>query len=163
MIMIKTERTHQLAVDDSWPHHDPDPADPREQATYNYTNYVLAGMIIQRTGGHRVSAEINRRIITPLQLRDTSFPETEAHIRGRHMWGRSRGESNGLGFTHSTECGKDIWARDEAFPGYGSDSASIEEGSRQIVIATNSDSAVFKDEEAAALVGKLKTIALCAS
>lgn len=42
--------------------------------SYSNTNYVLAGMIIERVTGHDLGREIARRILRPLRLYDTSFP-----------------------------------------------------------------------------------------
>jgi D-alanyl-D-alanine carboxypeptidase len=41
---------------------------------YSNTNYVLLGMIVEKVTGHRLGAELGRRILGPLRLRDTSFP-----------------------------------------------------------------------------------------
>jgi D-alanyl-D-alanine carboxypeptidase len=42
--------------------------------SYSNTNYVLAGMIIERVTGSNLGRELKRRIFGPLQLRDTYFP-----------------------------------------------------------------------------------------
>ena len=47
---------------------------------YSNTNYILAGMIIQKVTGHSPMAEIYRRILRPLGLRATSFPLTSRQI-----------------------------------------------------------------------------------
>src|SRR4051794_18071423 len=54
---------------------------------YSNTNYMLAGMIIERVTGHRLGDELRRRILRPLGLDDTSFPVNatgmgEPHARG---------------------------------------------------------------------------------
>ncbi|MFD0684237.1 serine hydrolase domain-containing protein [Actinomadura fibrosa] len=41
---------------------------------YSNTNYVLAGMIIERASGRTAGAEFARRIFRPLGLRHTSYP-----------------------------------------------------------------------------------------
>jgi D-alanyl-D-alanine carboxypeptidase len=51
-----------------------------QQWQYSNTNYILAGMIIERVTGRSLAAEIDRRILRPLQLRDTSFPTDTANI-----------------------------------------------------------------------------------
>lgn len=55
---------------------------------YSNTNYLVAGLLIQKVTGRPVAEEITNRIIVPLQLRDTYFPRVgEQGIRGRHPHG----------------------------------------------------------------------------
>ncbi len=42
--------------------------------SYSNTNYVVAGMIIEKVTGHPYAEEIERRILRPLGLRSTSLP-----------------------------------------------------------------------------------------
>ena len=56
---------------------------------YSNTNYILAGMIIQKATGHTWQQEVTRRVIRPLGLRDTSAPDTSARIPGPHLHGYS--------------------------------------------------------------------------
>ncbi|NSC21756.1 beta-lactamase family protein [Streptomyces albus subsp. chlorinus] len=51
---------------------------------YSNTNYLLAGMVVQRVTGRSYAAEIERRVLRPLGLRDTSLPGTSARVPGRH-------------------------------------------------------------------------------
>ncbi|MEU3522645.1 serine hydrolase domain-containing protein [Streptomyces sp. NPDC038707] len=51
---------------------------------YATTNYLVAGLIIGKVTGHRPEAEITRRIITPLGLRDTYWPGDHTRIDGPH-------------------------------------------------------------------------------
>ncbi|HST82252.1 MAG TPA: serine hydrolase domain-containing protein [Kineosporiaceae bacterium] len=60
---------------------------PDRSWTYSTTNYVLAGMIVERITGHPIGAEITRRIIRPLGLRDTYWPGNSPYIRGPHPRG----------------------------------------------------------------------------
>ncbi|MCW6006970.1 beta-lactamase family protein [Micromonospora sp. CPCC 205371] len=55
-------------------------------ATYSYSNsnYILAGLIIQRLTGNDPAAEITRRILRPLRLTDTYFPGADPTIRRPH-------------------------------------------------------------------------------
>lgn len=41
---------------------------------YSNTNYVIAGMLVERVTGNPFADELQRRITGPLELRDTSFP-----------------------------------------------------------------------------------------
>ncbi|WNE97811.1 serine hydrolase [Streptomyces luomodiensis] len=56
---------------------------------YSNTNYVLAGMIIEKATGRSWQQEVTRRIIHPLGLRHTSAPDTESWIAGTHLHGYS--------------------------------------------------------------------------
>jgi D-alanyl-D-alanine carboxypeptidase len=56
--------------------------------SYSNTNYVVAGLIIQRVTGRPVGEEITERIIEPAGLRHTYWPRVgEEDIRGRHAHG----------------------------------------------------------------------------
>ncbi|MFD9092333.1 serine hydrolase domain-containing protein [Streptomyces collinus] len=59
--------------------HRPDFA-PGTSWNYSNTNYVLAGMVIQKVTGHSYATEIGRRIIGPLHLRATSLPGTRVTV-----------------------------------------------------------------------------------
>ena len=55
---------------------------------YSNTNYVLAGLLIEKVTGHTLSDELNDRIIEPVRLRHTYWPaEGDTTIRGRHPQG----------------------------------------------------------------------------
>ena len=56
--------------------HKPDFA-PGTSWHYSNTNYVLAGMVIQKVTGHSYATEIRDRIINPLHLKATSLPGTK--------------------------------------------------------------------------------------
>ncbi|MFF1956305.1 serine hydrolase domain-containing protein [Streptomyces sp. NPDC058220] len=68
--------------------HEPDFA---SGATWEYsnTNYILAGMIIEKATGHSWQQEVTRRILRPLHLRRTLAPTTDPHIPGDHLHGYS--------------------------------------------------------------------------
>lgn len=57
---------------------------PGEKWSYSNTNYVLAGMIVERVTGHSYAREIERRVLRPLGLRDTSLPGTTTGLPGPH-------------------------------------------------------------------------------
>ncbi|WP_330339951.1 serine hydrolase domain-containing protein [Streptomyces sp. NBC_00557] len=59
--------------------HRPDFA-PGASWKYSNTNYVLAGMVIEKVTGHPYATEIERRIIAPLRLRGTSVPGTRSTV-----------------------------------------------------------------------------------
>lgn len=54
---------------------------------YSNTNYILLGMIIQKVTGQSPGTEISRRILTPLGLRDISFPLTSTQITAPYAHG----------------------------------------------------------------------------
>ncbi|MFJ2774456.1 serine hydrolase domain-containing protein [Streptomyces sp. NPDC087300] len=68
--------------------------DPGDKWEYSNTNYVLAGMLIEKVTKHRVAHEIERRVIEPLGLRHTYFPAPgETKIREAHPKGYDKDAS----------------------------------------------------------------------
>jgi D-alanyl-D-alanine carboxypeptidase len=59
--------------------HEPDFA-PGTSWNYSNTNYVLAGMVIEKVTGHSYATEIRHRIIDPLHLTATSVPGTKVTV-----------------------------------------------------------------------------------
>ncbi|QNA76638.1 beta-lactamase family protein [Streptomyces sp. So13.3] len=57
---------------------------PGTSWSYSNTNYIVAGMVVQKVTGHSYAQEIERRILRPLGLRSTSVPGTSPTIPGRH-------------------------------------------------------------------------------
>lgn len=63
---------------------------PGKKWSYSNTNYVLAGLIIQKVTGRPLAEEIDRRVIKRIGLRHTYFPAPgdktirEAHPKGYH-------------------------------------------------------------------------------
>ncbi|MFD6186200.1 serine hydrolase domain-containing protein [Streptomyces goshikiensis] len=62
---------------------------PHPEGTWHYstTNYLIAGLLVEKVTGRAVEAEVNRRIADPLGLRDTYWPGDggdETRIRGAH-------------------------------------------------------------------------------
>ncbi|MEV0660510.1 serine hydrolase domain-containing protein [Actinomadura luteofluorescens] len=58
--------------------------------SYSNTNYLLAGMLIEKVTGRTWGEEVRRRIITPLGLRETSAPQDASAIPGPHPRGYVR-------------------------------------------------------------------------
>ncbi|QXJ26547.1 beta-lactamase family protein [Actinomadura graeca] len=60
----------------------PDAADPAGETHWGYsnTNYVLAGLIIEKVTGHPWEQEVHDRIVEPLGLRHTITPGTSAYV-----------------------------------------------------------------------------------
>ncbi|MBU1671519.1 MAG: beta-lactamase family protein [Actinobacteria bacterium] len=59
---------------------------PGQGYHYSDTNYEIAGLLIERVTDNKVEEEIQTRVIEPLGLGDTSFPETP-DITGKHSKG----------------------------------------------------------------------------
>nr|MDT0662831.1 serine hydrolase domain-containing protein [Micromonospora sp. DSM 115978] len=62
----------------------PRTGEPGEAFSYSNTNYLLAGLILQRLTGNDPADEISRRILRPLRLTETYFPGADSTIRGPH-------------------------------------------------------------------------------
>ncbi|MDY0810296.1 serine hydrolase domain-containing protein [Kitasatospora purpeofusca] len=57
---------------------------PGQGWKYSNTNYILAGLLIDKLTGHSWQSEVTRRIVRPLHLDDTVFPGSETGLRGPH-------------------------------------------------------------------------------
>ncbi|UQA96916.1 serine hydrolase domain-containing protein [Streptomyces halobius] len=68
----------------------PPQPDPERAPLYSNTNYVIAGMVIEKATGHSYGQEAIRRIIQPLKLHGTSFPGTAPEMPDPHPVGYSR-------------------------------------------------------------------------
>ncbi|MGW0934794.1 serine hydrolase domain-containing protein [Streptomyces sp. NPDC002666] len=66
--------------------HRPDFA-PGTQQHYANIGYTVAGLLIERVTGDTYAAQVSRRVLEPLDLKDTYFPGTDPSIRGRHNRG----------------------------------------------------------------------------
>ncbi|MFI0977185.1 serine hydrolase domain-containing protein [Streptomyces sp. NPDC021093] len=53
---------------------------PGDRFSYSNTNYILAGLLIEKIGGRTYEAEVRSRIIKPLGLKETSNPGNSIHI-----------------------------------------------------------------------------------
>jgi D-alanyl-D-alanine carboxypeptidase len=61
---------------------------PGETWSYSNTNYVIAGLIVQKVTGRPLAEVITQRVIEPLHLRDTYVPDRgEEQLRERHPLG----------------------------------------------------------------------------
>ncbi|MFF3783318.1 serine hydrolase domain-containing protein [Streptomyces sp. NPDC001933] len=71
-------------------------AAPGETWGYSNTNYVLAGLIVQKVTGRPLAEEIDRRVIKRIGLRHTYFPAPgDVTIRGPHPHGYHRSPADG--------------------------------------------------------------------
>ncbi|MBB5121867.1 peptidase [Streptomyces eurocidicus] len=67
--------------------------EPGTDWKYSNTNYVLAGMVIEKVTGASYESEVERRIVRPLGMRATSLPGTSPRIPGPH--GRAYSDLHG--------------------------------------------------------------------
>lgn len=64
---------------------------PGKKWAYSNTNYVLAGLIVEKVTERSLAEEMDRRVIKRIGLRDTYFPApVDATIRGPHPHGYHR-------------------------------------------------------------------------
>ncbi|MEU9074189.1 serine hydrolase domain-containing protein [Kitasatospora sp. NPDC048538] len=69
---------------------------PGQAFGYSSTNYVLAGLIVQRVTGRPLAEEIDRRVVQRLGLRHTSFPAPgDRTIREPHPHGYRKDPAGG--------------------------------------------------------------------
>ncbi|RSM69311.1 serine hydrolase [Amycolatopsis sp. WAC 01375] len=61
---------------------------PSSGWSYSNTNYIIAGLLVQRVTGRPIGEEITTRIIDRIGLRDTYWPQLgEQDLRGKHPKG----------------------------------------------------------------------------
>ncbi|WP_345056894.1 serine hydrolase domain-containing protein [Streptomyces rameus] len=60
---------------------------PGQKQEYRGINYVLAAMVVEKVTGNSYGTEIDRRILRPLGLHDTSVPGNDPRIHGPHVHG----------------------------------------------------------------------------
>ncbi|MFG2122500.1 serine hydrolase domain-containing protein [Streptomyces sp. NPDC048710] len=60
---------------------------PGAAYSYSNTNFVVAGMLIEKLTGHSVKTEYENRILKPLQLTDTFYVHPDTKIPGRFTRG----------------------------------------------------------------------------
>ncbi|MBB5122997.1 beta-lactamase [Streptomyces eurocidicus] len=67
--------------------------EPGTKWSYSNTNYLVAGLIVEKVTGRPLAEQIDKRIIQPLGLRHTYFPAPgETAIRERHPQGYHQDE-----------------------------------------------------------------------
>ncbi|MER5781181.1 serine hydrolase domain-containing protein [Streptomyces mobaraensis] len=88
----------------------PSPFEPGEKGQWGYsnTNYVVLGLLIERLTGHSLGHEIDRRVVRPLHLRNTSVP-SDARLSGRHLHGYERFPRPTAPYTDITEYDPDVF------------------------------------------------------
>ncbi|MFZ4206683.1 serine hydrolase domain-containing protein [Streptomyces sp. HNS054] len=79
--------------------HEPDFA-PGAGWNYSNTNYVLAGLVIEKATGRPYGEEIRRRVIRPLHLTGTSVPGTRTGVPGPSSRAYGKLTEDGSGPVH---------------------------------------------------------------
>lgn len=79
--------------------HEPDFA-PGAGWNYSNTNYVLAGMVIEKATGRPYGEEVRRRVIAPLHLTGTSVPGTRTGVPGPSSRAYGKLTQDGSGPVH---------------------------------------------------------------
>jgi D-alanyl-D-alanine carboxypeptidase len=84
--------------------HPPTSEPPGEVFGYSNTNYLVLGEIIEKATGNSYGTELERRIIRPLRLHNTTAPGSSPRIRGPHPHGYAPVEDgDGLRLVDFTE------------------------------------------------------------
>jgi D-alanyl-D-alanine carboxypeptidase len=60
---------------------------PGKRFSYSNTNYILAGLVIERVTGQRLATQLQQRIFGPLDLDGTELPLTEQAIASPYVHG----------------------------------------------------------------------------
>lgn len=76
---------------------------PGTAYSYANTNFVIAGMLVEKLTGHPVGAEFRRRVFRPLGLRDTFYVHPGTAIPGRHARGYLTPDRAGAPLVDATE------------------------------------------------------------
>jgi len=64
--------------------------EPGTKWSYSNTNYVVAGMLVEKITGRPYADAVRQRVIQPLRLRDTSVPGDRVDVPGPHAHGYYR-------------------------------------------------------------------------
>ncbi|MHC3470013.1 serine hydrolase domain-containing protein [Streptomyces sp. 7R007] len=76
---------------------------PGAAYSYSNTNFVVAGMLIEKLTGHSVRTAYENRVIKPLGLRDTFYVHPKTAIPGRHADGYLTPDRAGAPLVDATE------------------------------------------------------------
>ncbi|MFJ9833080.1 serine hydrolase domain-containing protein [Streptomyces sp. NPDC101169] len=76
---------------------------PGAAYAYSNTNYVVAGLLIEKLTGASVRSAYEKRLITPLGLRDTFYVHPDTKIPGRHAHGYLTPDAAGAKLVDATD------------------------------------------------------------
>ncbi|GGT15453.1 serine hydrolase domain-containing protein [Streptomyces purpureus] len=82
---------------------EPRTTEPGAAYKYSNTNFVVVGMLIEKATGNKVAKEYERRIITPLGLKNTSYVHPSTKIKGSYIRGYLHPDEAGAPLVDSTE------------------------------------------------------------
>ncbi len=77
--------------------------EPGAAYSYSNTNFVVAGLLIEKLTGHSVGTEYEDRIVKPLKLRDTFYVHPDTRIPGRYAHGYLTPDAPGADLVDATE------------------------------------------------------------
>ncbi|MFG2352273.1 serine hydrolase domain-containing protein [Streptomyces sp. NPDC048521] len=75
---------------------------PGAAYSYSNTNFVVAGLLIEKLTGHGVGTEYENRIFKPLKLRDTFYVHPDTAIPGRYARGYLTADTVGAELVDAT-------------------------------------------------------------
>ncbi|MFE9444533.1 serine hydrolase domain-containing protein [Streptomyces sp. NPDC006602] len=75
---------------------------PGAAYSYSNTNFVVAGMLVEKLTGHSLRTEYQNRIINPLKLSDTFYAHPGTKIPGRHARGYLTPDQAGAALVDAT-------------------------------------------------------------
>ncbi|MFJ9820892.1 serine hydrolase domain-containing protein [Streptomyces sp. NPDC101151] len=75
---------------------------PGAAYSYSNTNFVVAGLLIEKLTGHPVKTAYEDRVIKPLKLRDTFYVHPDTRIPGRYARGYLTPDTTGAELVDST-------------------------------------------------------------
>ncbi|SFR11206.1 D-alanyl-D-alanine carboxypeptidase [Lentzea waywayandensis] len=61
--------------------------EPGTQWSYSNTNYVVAGLLVEKVTGRPFQQAVEQRILKPLRLKDTVLPRNSVEVSGPHAHG----------------------------------------------------------------------------
>ncbi|MFJ8199275.1 serine hydrolase domain-containing protein [Streptomyces sp. NPDC096152] len=76
---------------------------PGSAYAYSNTNFVVAGLLIEKLTGHAVGTEYANRVVKPLKLADTFYVHPDMKIPGRHTHGYLTPDASGAPLVDATE------------------------------------------------------------
>jgi D-alanyl-D-alanine carboxypeptidase len=75
---------------------------PGARYSYSNTNFVIAGMLVEKLTGNTLRTEYQNRIIEPLKLRDTFYAHPATKLPGRHARGYLTPDQAGAALVDAT-------------------------------------------------------------
>ncbi len=102
---------------------------PGSQYDYSNTNYLLLGLIIEKVTGRSFQGAVRDRIIAPLKLMRTEFPDSKGSIHTRHLRGYVPGDLGTKAFSDKNSL-IDVTTHDYFLGGDGGLYSTLDETTR---------------------------------